>query len=150
MENDMYAILNKIKTEINNEYGFEGDIPRINYGPCGVFAYLFNKEWNIRFEKKVHICFIMTKDYEECDHVCISLPSGELYDGGTGVHSRDYYNDFKIEDMDVYNHKLLEKWSYGLDRVYPRYCPKFNKGFVESVIARNLDLLKEVFIEDED
>jgi len=127
MNENIYNILNRIKMKINDEYGFEGDIPRINYGPCGVFAYLFNKEWNVRFEEKVHICFIMTKDYDECDHICISLPNGELYDGGLGVHNRNYYNDFIIEDMYVYNHDLLEKWSYGLHRSYPRFCPKFKK-----------------------
>lgn len=143
MDENIYYALNRIKVEINEEYGFEGDIPRINYGPCGVFAYLFNKEWNARFKEKVHICFIMTKDYDECDHVCISLPTGELYDGGIGVHARECYKDFIIEDMKVYNHELLEKWSYGLDRTYPRFCPKFNKGFVEKVIKENLDFLQK-------
>lgn len=141
MEKSIYDVLNKIKTEINEEYGFEGDIPRINYGPCGVFAYLFNKEWNKRFEEKVHICFILTKDYDECDHVCISFKNGELYDGGVGIHTRKYYKDFVIEDMKEYDHELLEKWSYGLDRTYPRFCPKFSREFVEKVICKNLDLL---------
>lgn len=29
-------ILQKITDEINNKYGFHDEIPRINYGPCGV------------------------------------------------------------------------------------------------------------------
>lgn len=51
----VYSILNKIKAEINDEYGFEGETPRINCGPCGVIAYLFNKKWNTRFEEKDRI-----------------------------------------------------------------------------------------------
>jgi hypothetical protein len=36
-------VLQKIKDEINNEYGFHDEIPRINYGPCDVFAQIFSK-----------------------------------------------------------------------------------------------------------
>lgn len=144
MDKNIYEALDKIKSMINKEYGFEGDIPRINYGPCGVFAYLFNKEWNARFLEKVHICFVMTKDFEECDHVCICLPTGELYDGGIGVHTRDSYKDFIVNDMYIYNYDLLEKWSYGLDRTYPRFCPKFNRKCVEEIIIDNLDLLQKL------
>jgi hypothetical protein len=143
VDKNIYEALDKIKNIINKEYGFEGNIPRINYGPCGVFSYLFNKEWNSRFSEKVHICFVMTKDSEECDHVCICLPTGELYDGGIGVHTRDSYKDFIINDMYTYDHDLLEKWSYGLDRTYPRFCPKFNRKFVEKIIADNFNLLQK-------
>lgn len=38
--------LEKIKEEINKEYGFHEGIPRINYGLCGVFAQIFFKKWN--------------------------------------------------------------------------------------------------------
>ncbi len=142
MNDRVYHALDGIKIRINDEYGFEGDTPRINYGPCGVFADLFHRAWNARFEEKVRICFVMTKDRAECDHVCIRLPGGELYDGGVGVHGGEAYDDFVVEDMEIYDRALLEKWSYGLDRQYPRFCPKFNRQFVEQVIAEHLDLLR--------
>jgi hypothetical protein len=136
-------VLTKIKEEINKEYGFEGNIPRINYGPCGVFASIFFWEWNNRFEDKVHICFVMTKDLEECDHVCIRLPNGEMYDGGIGIHSREIYDSqFIVKDMLQYDETQLEKWSYGLDRTYPRYCPTFDRKVVQKIVSTNLDGLK--------
>lgn len=71
------------------------------------------------------------------------LQPESFYDGGIGAHNREYYKDFIIEDMKVYNHEPLEKWSYGLNRTYPRFCPNFNKDFVEKVIRENLDLLQK-------
>ena len=57
------------------------------------------------------------KSHEECWHVAVRLPTGELYDGGVGLHLDKSYNSDKyfIEDMSVYDHDRLEKWSYGLD-----------------------------------
>lgn len=134
--------LEKIKEEINKEYGFYETTPRINYGPCGVFAQIFCKKWNELFKHKVHICFILTKSKDECDHVLIRLPSGELYDGGTGIHTEDEYTaEFLIEDMMEYDEVLLDKWSYGLNRTYPRFCPHFDRSFVEKTIHQNLELL---------
>lgn len=130
--------LEALKNEINGLYGYEGDTPRINYGPCGVFADLFHKAWNLRFKDPVHIVFVMTKDLEECYHVCICLPDGSLYDGGIGIHNRDFYKDFMIMDMLEYDHDLLEKWSYGLDRTYPRYCPDFDRDATERIIIKHL------------
>lgn len=136
--------LEHIKEEINEEYGFQGDIPRINYGPCGVFAQILFIKWNELFDQKAHICFIMTPSRDECDHVCICLPSGELYDGGIGIHSRNLYvRDFVIDDMTIYDEALLEKWSYGLDRTYPRFCPNFNRKVVEEIVHKNLESLKK-------
>lgn len=136
--------LENIKMQINAEYGFHDETPRINYGPCGVFAQIFLKQWNELFEEKVHVCFVMTTSRDECDHVCICLPSGELYDGGIGVHSRDYYiPQFVIEDMFHYDAAQLEKWSYGLNRTYPRFCPNFDRKFVERIVRSNLDQLSK-------
>lgn len=138
-------VLQKITDEINKEYGFENNIPRINYGPCGVFAQFFFKKWNELFKKKVHICFILTKSKDECDHVLIKLPSGELYDGGIGIHTEDQYlSNFFIEEMIEYNAALLEKWSYGLERTYPRFCPHFDRKFVERVVNDNLNNLVKI------
>lgn len=138
-----YEILDHIKNDINNKYGFHDGIPKINYGPCGVFAKVFFDEWNNRFKEKCHICFILTTDRNECDHIVIRLPSGELYDGGIGVHTDNEYKDtFIIEDMINYDETLLDKWSYGLDRTYPRFCPDFEREFIENVVHSNLERLR--------
>src|SRR3954466_1196270 len=93
-------ILGGLQKEINKWLGYYEDIPRINYGPCGVFANLFFNAWNKRFTNKVHIVFIMMKSKEECWHIALRLPSGELYDGGIGIHKdSDYGDDFFVEEM---------------------------------------------------
>lgn len=135
-------VLENIKKEITKEYGFHDAIPRINYGPCGVFADIFFKNWNELFKEKVHICFVLTHTRDECDHVLIRFPSGELYDGGIGIHNDDtYVPEFIIDDMIHYDEALLEKWSYGLDRTYPRFCPHFDRKTVEHIVHSNLKKL---------
>jgi len=137
--------LEKIKEDVNTAYGFHEGIPRINYGPCGVFAQIFFFKWNELFFKKVHICFVLTHTRDECDHVLIRLPSNQLYDGGIGIHESEVYiPKFLIEDMRVYDEALLEKWSYGLHRVYPRFCPDFNRKFVEQIVHTHLKSLKDL------
>jgi hypothetical protein len=144
MHSESRKILEKLTEAINNEYGFHDGIPRINYGPCGVFAKIFFHKWNELFKSKVHICFVMTKDRKECDHIVIRLPSGDLYDGGVGVHTDSrYVNQFIIDEMINYDEALLEKWAYGLDRTYPRFCPRFNREFVEKIVYSNLEELYE-------
>ncbi|MDW9178607.1 AAA family ATPase [Legionella pneumophila] len=133
-------VLADLQEEINQWLGFHENTPRINFGPCGVFAKLFFDAWNERFTDKVHIVFILMKSHEECWHIALRLPSGELYDGGIGVHQdRDYGENYYIEDMIEYDHALLEKWSYGLDRDYPRYCPDFDKDKLQFLIQSQLD-----------
>lgn len=117
-------VLQKIKDEINNEYGFHDEIPRINYGPCGVFAQIFFKKWNELFKEKVHICFILTQSKDECDHVLIRLPSGELYDSGIGVHSDKQYKtkfktiikDRKCKIQSVMDPRLTKHLKSGMDK----------------------------------
>lgn len=139
-------ILNELTKDINQLLGFHGDIPRINYGPCGVFAKLFYDAWNHRFPVKVHICFVMMPEREECDHVVIRLPNGNLYDGGAGIHSDDFYAaHFIIDDMYQYDQDTLEKWSYGLDRTYPRFCPNFDKSRVQNIIDHHLNRLVKTY-----
>ena len=145
MTDQMLAILNALKDGINQLLGFHNDIPKINYGPCGVFAQLFFQAWNDRFLEKVHICFIMMLDRNECDHIVIRLPSGALYDGGIGIHLDEAYTSkFVVDDMLQYDHDLLEKWAYGLDRAYPRFCPDFDKEVVNALINIYLDRLAEI------
>lgn len=140
------CILTDLKNEINHLLGFHNGIPRINYGPCGVFAQLFFEAWNHRFTNKVHICFVMTLNRDECDHVVIRLPSGALYDAGTGVHADSTYSpQFLIDEMLEYNHDILEKWSYGLDRTYPRFCPNFDKKIISELIDQHLDRIASLF-----
>ncbi|HFK0788605.1 TPA: AAA family ATPase [Legionella pneumophila] len=136
-------VLADLKNEINQWLGVHENTPRINYGPCGVFAKLFFDAWNKRFTDKVHIVFILMKSHEECWHIALRLPTGELYDGGIGIHQdSDYGENYYIEEMIEYDHALLEKWSYGLDRVYPRYCPNFDKDKLQFLIQSHLDRIR--------
>ncbi len=95
------------------------------------------------FPDKVNICFILTPNKDECDHVAIRLPAGEIFDGGIGIHTDSEYSEkFIVEDMFDYDEALLEKWSYGLDREYPRFCPDFNRDAVRKIIRSNLKMIK--------
>ena len=52
----------------------------------------------------------MVKHSDECWHVLIHLPDGQLFDGGVGVHDEDRYKDkFEIEDMLEFDFQRLEK-----------------------------------------
>ncbi|MCH9757058.1 MAG: acetyltransferase [Gammaproteobacteria bacterium] len=136
-------LLTQLKNDINNLLGFHDETPCINYGPCGVFAKLFFDCWNKFCDEKVHICFIMTLDNSECYHIAIRLPNGELYDGGIGIHSDALYpRKYQVNDMLEYDHKLLEKWAYGLDRAYPRFCPNFDKQKIAKLIEQTI---KEIY-----
>lgn len=131
----LFNVLNQLASKINDWLGFHEGIPRINYGPCGFFAYEFMFAWNQKFQEKVIIVFILTQDETECDHVLVRLPTGELFDGGIGVHHDDtYIEKFKIVDMEIYQHELLEKWSYGLDRTYSHFCPNFDRSKMKRII----------------
>lgn len=139
-----YNCLDDLKNDINALLGFHEDTPRINYGPCGIFAKLFFDAWNERFEKKAHIVFIMTSNRDECWHIAVRLPTGELYDGGIGVHFEDVYRDkYVIDEMLQYDHDLLEKWSYGLERNYPRFCPNFDRSAVALLINQHVKNMSE-------
>jgi hypothetical protein len=146
MKNEIMQILNELSQAINAHYGYvklEGSNygePVINSGPCGPFANTFFLEWNRRFDLKVTICFIMEIAINDCYHVLIRLPNGQLYDGGIGVHDKSHYDArFKIEDMKVYDLKLLDERSHGLERAYPRFCPNFNITELRDLIEQYLD-----------
>jgi hypothetical protein len=149
MKENVILILNKLSQTINEHYGFvtqEGENfgePVINSGPCGPFADIFFHEWNKRFDEKITITFIMEIANNECYHILIRLPNGKLYDGGIGVHDVGRYDArFRIEEMKVYDRKLLDERSYGLDRKYPRYCPDFNPVILTSMIGGYLDKIE--------
>lgn len=141
-----YELLNELSQRINQLYGhvnIEGDNyaePAINSGPCGPFANAFYNLWNARFDKPVTLVFIMVKNSDECWHILIRLPNGQLFDGGIGLHHDSYYQDkFDIIDMKSFDLETLEKHSGGLNRIYPRYCPSFSIDVVEDLITQTLD-----------
>ena len=139
------GVLEDIRTDINETYGFLGDAPRINRGPCGRFAKLFYEEWNERFTRQVSISFIMSPDSLECYHVLIRMPNGDYYDGGNGILSKKklvkkYEQGMYIIDMFEYDFELLNKMSYGLDRTYDR-CPNYTDEKTKEIIETHLDRL---------
>lgn len=149
-ENNVSDLLNALSDEVNRLYGYvtiPGDNfgePAINSGPCGPFANSFLKLWNQKFSEKAHIVFIMVQNSDECWHVLVRLPNRLLYDGGHGLHSEDKYSGkFDIVDMVEYDIGLLEKYSYGLDREYPRYCPNFSINTIKGIIGKYLNLIQK-------
>lgn len=150
MKHDILIELNNISKEINEEYGYvilPGDNygePAINSGPCGPFAKAFCEIWNSQFEQKVNIVFVMTPDKNECWHIAVRLPGGELFDGGVGVHKEEKYEDkYFLEGMVKYDDKLMEERSYGLNRKYSRYCPSFSLSEVENIIRKHLNKISQ-------
>ncbi len=135
-------VLNLLSAQINDLYGYEGEIPRINYGPCGIFSYLFYKEWKKRFEEKLWFCFAITKDLEECDHIFLLFEDGIVFDGGTGTHSFSDYDRFFVVIMKRFDLDLLDRMAYGLDRTFPRFCPAFDIKLTKKKIQETLEFLK--------
>lgn len=136
IDNKLSQLVQKINKlyGFSNTPGFEG--PRINLGPCGVFADEFCKIWNTLFIKKAHICFIMKIKNNECWHIVTRLPDGRLFDGGIGIHLDEFYDTkiFTIDDMNTYDYDLLNERSFGLTRDFPRFCPKFDLNETKKII----------------
>jgi hypothetical protein len=140
--NPQNQLLNQLKDNINLLLGFHDKEPRVNLGPCGVFAQLFFEAWKKALKEKVHICFVMTRDKSQCYHIVLRLPTGELYDGGIGIHTDSMYTPkYVIDDMFTYDAKLLDKWAYGLERNYPRFCPNFDKNKINHLIHQTIQQL---------
>src|SRR5690349_11215692 len=78
-------VLNELSGDINREYGFERDFPRINLGPCAPFAKMFYMVWNQLFPDHATICFLFPEKRDYCVHCFIKLPGGDYFDGGNGV-----------------------------------------------------------------
>lgn len=140
------SYLNRIKDEINIEYGFKDEIPAVNLGPCGRFAKAFHAIWNRLFDEKVTVCFLFSPR-GECEHVFIRLPDGDMFDGGYGVvPSADLWDrlppGFTIHEMVVYDEDVLEKNAWGLSRPYPN-CPAYDDATVYSIIESGLNRLKQ-------
>jgi len=135
------VVLNRLRNEINVNYGYRIGAPRINLGPCGRFAYVFHKQWNTRFPDKITIAFVMTTDGSQCRHVVVRLPDGNYYDGGNGVLAKQtlltLFPGSRIDEMPEFDLQLLEKRSYGLSRSYP-FCPNYSDNTTMSVIDSHL------------
>jgi hypothetical protein len=138
---DMVEALNALRNDINARYGFRDGAPRINLGPCGRFARDFRARWNARFRDPVAIAFIMSNDGATCHHVLVKLPDGRFFDGGNGVVTdaalMRLFSDSRIEEMNDFDLKLLDRRSYGLDRTYPE-CPNYSDEFTQQVIEKRL------------
>jgi len=139
------AVLNQLHNEINLVYGYRDGSPRVNLGPCGRFAKAFYEEWNARFRDKIRIVFVMKPDGTNCFHVLVKLPDGTYYDGGNGVIPgptllKQYPAGTRIEEMVVFDLKLLDKRSYGLGRDYP-LCPNYSDATTSKIIETHLAML---------
>ena len=76
----------------------------------------------------------------EPKHVLIKLPNEDLFDGGLGVHKRNFYEKkyLKVIVMEKYDLKILNKFTLGLDKKYP-HCPNFSKEEALSLIVKCLE-----------
>ena len=105
--------LTALHEDINAAYGFRGNDPRVNLGPCGRFARDFRQRWNARFRDKADILFVMSNDGTQCHHVLVRLPGGDCYDGGNGVMTEarllTIYPDSHVEDMTEFDPALLDR-----------------------------------------
>lgn len=147
------VVLNRLRNEINENYGYRKGVPRINLGPCGRFAYAFREKWNIRVSEKVSIAFVMTTDGSQCHHVVIRLPDGNYYDGGNGVMPQwtllTLFPGSRIDEMPEFDLQLLDKRSYGLARSYAT-CPNYSDVTTARIIESHLaQLPKSAALRDE-
>jgi hypothetical protein len=136
--------LNRLRNAVNALYGYRNGVPRINLGPCGPFARMFQAQWNARFQDKAIIAFVMSNEGSFCHHILVKLPDGTFFDGGNGVISREVllqlYSGSRIDEMAEFNLTLLEQRAFGLTRSYPD-CPEYSNPTAERLIASHLDLL---------
>ena len=140
--------LNNFSKAINGLFGvfYTDDGKNVNYsinnGPCAPFANEFYIQWNLRFYEQVKIVFIMNQVPFETKHVLIKLPNDDLFDGGLGVHKRNFYerNNLKVIVMEKYDLETLNKYAWGLDRKYPD-CPNFSKKEASSLMVKCLEKL---------
>jgi hypothetical protein len=139
------AVLIGLRNEVNLTYGFKEGVPRVNCGPCGRFAKEFREQWNARFASKINIVFVMTADGTHCYHVLVRLPDGNYFDGGNGVIPgptllKQYAPGTRLDEMEEFDLKLLDKWSYGLGREY-KACPNYSDETTAKLIERYLAML---------
>jgi hypothetical protein len=71
-------------------------------------------------------------------------PNSNAYAAIVFLSIKKIFYKFVIDDMLNYDEKLLEKWSYGLDRTYPQFCPNFDRSLVENIISTKLTALFKV------
>ena len=144
------AVLNELRNEVNYIYGYDDGYPRVNLGPCGRFAKAFREQWNARFRHKINIVFVMTPAGDHCHHVLVKLPDGNYFDGGNGVIPgptllKQFSPGTRLDEMVEFDLKLLDKWSYGLGRKYPR-CPNYSDETTARLIESHLAKLPKNII----
>jgi hypothetical protein len=155
-------ILNKLRDDINEEFGVSEQGPRINRGPCGPFAALFYEIWNSIFSEPCQICFLIAADNPDlCYHVFVKLPGGKFFDGGYGVADSAQIEEFLIKNfgegavvikvMDDYDEDLFDRYSYGRIKsgqpIGP-HCPRYSKERAQALIERRLQYLARIDSED--
>jgi hypothetical protein len=80
-----------------------------------------------------------------CDHIAVKLPDGNYFDGGNGVISgktllRQFPPGAKIEVMDQFDLRRLDKWAYRLNRSFPD-CPTYSDQETGRLVACYLAML---------
>jgi hypothetical protein len=146
-------VLNQLRDDIDSHYGFWGETPRVNRGPCGRFADAFREQWNARFRDKVDIAFLIVTNTSLCAHIVIKFSDGSYFDGGNGVMSERALlrmcPDCKVEVMTKYDRRclnkrcdnLLDRRCDGIDYVYP-ICPKYRDELTAQIIQSHLAMLR--------
>lgn len=74
--------------------------------------------------------------------IFLLFEDGIVFDGGTGTHSFSDYDRFFVVIMKRFDLDLLDRMAYGLDRTFPRFCPKFDIKLTKKKIQETLEFLK--------
>jgi len=150
--NNLHDVLNQIRDEVNLAFGLLDSQPRVNKGPCGISAKIFREVWREAFGTDLIVVFLMKRRalangtvVPYCDHVLLRLPDGFLFDLGCGVmpaRSGEIEDEATLEDMNIYDHELMEQRSYGLTRSYPK-CPDFNAERLRQIVRHGVTALAQ-------
>jgi hypothetical protein len=149
---DLHDVLNRIRDEANLAFGLLNSEPRVNKGPCGMAAKIFREVWREMLGTDLIVVFLMKRCalstgtvVPYCDHVLVRLPDGCLFDLGCGVMAArrgEIEDKATLEEMNVYDHKLMEDRSYGFTRTY-RQCPDFDADRLRQIVRQGLMALSQ-------
>lgn len=138
-------ILNDLRDSVNREYGLLDGNPRIDQGPCGAFAVVFQEEWNRRFVEPVSLILVVSSERTEAFHALVRLPDGRIYDGGHGLIAPEVLPGLLLGDEMIGLPEspssavaVLEEHFGPLTRYYPR-CPEFSLKRIRELISSHLD-----------
>ena len=138
---DRALILNRLRDEINANYGYMEGTPRINCGPCARFAIAFRERWNARFRERVNLACVMSPDRRESGHVLIKFSDGAYFDGGNGIMSEQQLRALyphPIEEMVKFDRQRLDQLVGGLDRDHYPECPNYSQELTNTLIDKYL------------